>query len=93
MSLLIQLRRNKYDEEEVEYWVDARTIGTRGTSEKEGMRDVTNAQGAVNGFGSAHQPSNLDEFDPASMGGCSLETGKDKAPILSRLVSTCMHLL
>ena len=64
----------------MEYWVDARTSGIRGTSEKENMRDSTRVQGAVSGFGEAHQAADLDAFDPAALGGCSLETGKDKAP-------------
>ncbi|CAE6968930.1 unnamed protein product [Symbiodinium sp. CCMP2592] len=53
-------RTNKYDEE-MEYWVDTRTHGTRGTNEVEGVRDSTSAKGKVDSLADSSKPEDLDK--------------------------------
>ena len=67
--------------------MDTRTSGVRGTRESESMRDSTKGQGTVRDMSGAAQPSNLAEFNPGSFGGCTRETGKDKA---TRLQVCCL---
>ena len=43
-------RTNQYDDEELEYWVDYRTEGSRGTEERDGIEDTM--EGATDGFAS-----------------------------------------
>ena len=74
------MRRNRYDEVEVEYWVDVRTIGSKGTRERTGMRDTTSATGSTAGIPDSTQNADLGSWRFEESGVCQVETGKDKAP-------------
>ena len=76
------LRHNKYDEDELEYFVDVRTLSKKGVKETEGIRDSTRGSGSVDSMADAAKPSDLSSWDLGSMAGTAVETGKDKVPSL-----------
>ena len=81
-------RKNKYDEDEIEHWVDHRTSGVMGVEEKEGLKDTTTGTGATREFQN-FKPSGLnDQWDHRQAGNCSVETGRDKVPKLQLLIKT-----
>ncbi|CAE7329284.1 unnamed protein product [Symbiodinium sp. CCMP2592] len=76
------VRKNQYDEDETEYWVDFRTEGSRGTNETDGLlesrsADVTGADGLMSSgldeapmpelpMGGAHAPGMRNEKEQDS---------------------------
>ena len=44
----VKLRKNKYDSEITEYWVDARTAGVKGQRDEEALRETASIQGQCN---------------------------------------------
>ena len=76
------LSHNKYDEDELEYFVDVRTLAKKGIKEVEGVRDSTKGSGSVDSMADAAKPSDLEKWDLGSMAGTAVETGKDKVPSL-----------
>ena len=49
-SFCHKLRTNRYDEDEIEYWVDVRTEGLRGSDERDGVLESGKAD--ADGFAS-----------------------------------------
>ena len=52
-------RKNKYDDELEEFWVDHRTAGKQGTYEKEGLKESTSAAGTTDSLDIAGMEGNL----------------------------------
>ena len=72
---LLALRRNKYDPDITEYWVDHRTHGKKGTEERDGFSDRAHTKGLAEG---AHLNTNpIDDWDLRGAGVCTVEAGKD----------------
>ena len=75
----MQLRNNVYDEDEVEYWVDYRTTGVRGTEERDGLLEKKegDTSGIVSTATDLGKPISLAESHPA---GLQEETGQKAGP-------------
>ena len=78
---LLPLRKNKYDGEK-EYWIDYRTIGSKGAREQESLKEKISGEGATDSFSFQAGGMNEWNFDGMGHGVCQVETGKDKAPDL-----------
>ena len=78
---LLPLRKNKYDGEK-EYWIDYRTIGSKGAREQESLKEKISGEGATDSFSFQAGGMNEFNFDAMGHGVCQVETGKDKVPDL-----------
>ena len=75
MPSMWHLRKNKYDDEVVEYWVDYHTHGTKGSEERDGIRDKASTRGLADA--TALQATPLDGWDLSVAGACEIEKGTD----------------
>ena len=75
-------RKNKYDEEETEFWVDFRTSGVMGLLEKEGLKDSTTGTGTTPNFENFKSAPLNEQWNHRQAGTCAVETGRDKVPVL-----------
>ena len=70
-------RRNKYDEDIIEYWVDVLTSGHLGLRQEEGIRESSHARGSSSTM-RLSSSDNLREWNHEDMGGCEIEGSPEK---------------
>ena len=83
-SLAALSRRNKYDNDIIEYWVDVRTSGQKGLMEKEGMKESNSTCGETSTLSMLSMAGNLEkDWDHVGPGPCEIEEPSTKAAVLN----------
>ena len=89
------LRTNKYDDEEIEYWVDHRTLGQRGTEQKSGTLTETSQNSRTEKPAAAcvdvSQPLSDAERARQARPGLQVETGNCAGALLFMKSKACQH--
>lgn len=70
-------RKNKYDDEIVEYWVDYRTQGVLGVDERQSIRESSETQGRANQLELG--PDGFHDWSLPDPGVCEIEDGGARA--------------
>ena len=70
-------RRNKYDNELIEFWVDRHTSGVVGMRQEEGIRESTHASGSSASM-ALSSSEDLRVWNLQDKGGCEIEGAPEK---------------
>ncbi|CAJ1434383.1 unnamed protein product [Effrenium voratum] len=82
------LRRNRYDDEEVEYWVDYRTKGESGQKESEGIMEKKIAEGTTATMALSRLSSATDFT--GDNGNAQKEAGNKGLDVLAKYMKECL---